>query len=76
MNSIAAKAMNTWATSLLDSQKRFWRVVLGFGGRFERAQPLLSNAPKCFEPGACFAAGTLVHTKEGLVPIEQIKVGD
>ncbi len=25
---------------------------------------------------ACFAAGTLVHTKEGLVPIEQIKVGD
>ncbi len=30
----------------------------------------------CFEPGACFAAGTLVHTKEGLVPIEQIKVCD
>jgi hypothetical protein len=26
--------------------------------------------------GACFVAGTLVHTKEGLVPIEQIKVGD
>jgi len=25
---------------------------------------------------ACFAAGTLVHTKEGSVPIEQIKVGD
>ena len=30
---------------------------------------------KWFEPGACFVAGTLVHTKEGLVPIEQIKVG-
>ncbi|MBC3936114.1 hypothetical protein H8K47_12135 [Undibacterium sp. CY7W] len=29
---------------------------------------------KCSE--ACFAAGTLVHTKEGLVPIEKIKVGD
>lgn len=26
--------------------------------------------------GSCFAAGTLVHTKEGLVPIEQVKVGD
>ncbi|MDH3460875.1 MAG: polymorphic toxin-type HINT domain-containing protein, partial [Burkholderiaceae bacterium] len=24
----------------------------------------------------CFVGGTLVHTKEGLVPIEQIKVGD
>ena len=26
--------------------------------------------------GACFAAGTLVHTINGLVPIEEIKVGD
>ena len=26
--------------------------------------------------GPCFVAGTLIHTKEGLVPIEQIKVGD
>lgn len=24
----------------------------------------------------CFAAGTIVHTKNGLVPIEQVKVGD
>ncbi|NOT19719.1 MAG: matrixin family metalloprotease, partial [Sideroxydans sp.] len=36
----------------------------------------IDKARKWFEPGACFAAGTLVHTKEGLVPIEQIKVGD
>lgn len=29
------------------------------------------------EPGSpCFIAGTLVHTDKGLVPIEQIKVGD
>ncbi|HMV22554.1 MAG TPA: polymorphic toxin-type HINT domain-containing protein, partial [Rhodocyclaceae bacterium] len=26
--------------------------------------------------GGCFIAGTLVHTDQGLVPIEQIKVGD
>ena len=26
--------------------------------------------------GACFAAGTLVHTRDGLKPIEQIQVGD
>ena len=25
---------------------------------------------------ACFVAGTLVHAKQGLVPIEQLKVGD
>lgn len=30
-----------------------------------------------FEPDpVCFVAGTLVHTKDGLKPIEQIKVGD
>lgn len=36
------------------------------------------NAKKTtlLETAACFSAGTLVHTKEGLVPIEKIKVGD
>ena len=29
-----------------------------------------------FEAGACFAPGTLVHTQDGLRPIEDIKVGD
>jgi hypothetical protein len=28
------------------------------------------------ETGACFAAGTLIHTKEGLKPIERIEVGE
>lgn len=28
------------------------------------------------QDGCCFAAGTLVHTREGLVPIEQVKTGD
>ncbi|MDD2776653.1 MAG: polymorphic toxin-type HINT domain-containing protein [Gallionella sp.] len=42
----------------------------------EKLTTSVDKARKWFEPGACFAAGTLVHTKEGLVPIEQIKVGD
>lgn len=36
----------------------------------------IDKTRKWFEAGACFVAGTLVHTKDGLVPIEQIKVGD
>ncbi len=34
-----------------------------------------SGSPLC-QTGSGFAAGTLVHTQTGLVPIEQIKVGD
>jgi hypothetical protein len=32
------------------------------------------NTPK--STGACFIAGTLVHTDKGLVPIEKLRVGD
>ena len=32
--------------------------------------------PFAFEATPCFAKGTLVHTKEGLVAIEKLKVGD
>lgn len=32
--------------------------------------------PSLHKEDACFAGGTLVHTKNGLVPIEQIQVGD
>jgi hypothetical protein len=31
---------------------------------------------ECKFDGDCFVAGTLVHTDKGLVPIEQLKVGD
>ena len=34
------------------------------------------NARKDLDVDSGFMAGTLVHTKEGLVPIEQLKVGD
>ncbi len=36
----------------------------------------VDKARRWFEPGACFAKGTLVHTKEGLKAIEEIQVGD
>lgn len=36
----------------------------------------LDLSKKWYEGDPCFAAGTLVHTKDGLKPIEQIQVGD
>lgn len=39
-----------------------------------RAWPLFHKAR--LEIETCFAAGTLVHTKDGLRPIEELKVGD
>ena len=43
--------------------------------------PASSKGPKkkgktCNKKKRCFAAGTLIHTREGLIPIEEIQVGD
>lgn len=35
-----------------------------------------SKIKNTLETAACFSAGTLVHTKDGLKPIERIQVGD
>ena len=31
---------------------------------------------KAADPGGCFVRGTLVHTERGLIPIEQVQIGD
>jgi hypothetical protein len=41
-----------------------------FGCCSARSDPVFDEA------GGCFVAGTLVHTKDGLKPIEQIQMGD
>ncbi|MDR3351872.1 MAG: hypothetical protein LBO00_02430 [Zoogloeaceae bacterium] len=40
------------------------------------AEAELKATRRVTDPGGCFIAGTLVHTREGLRPIEEIKVGD
>ncbi len=50
-------------------------IMKGIGGAIFRRIPCTELTAKLFGK-ACFVAGTLVHTKEGLKPIEEIKQGD
>jgi hypothetical protein len=68
------------------------KAIYGKGGKGLAVEPLYQNIlDKAFKQTqkimddivaqakvmeACFVAGTLVHTREGLKPIEEIKVGD
>jgi hypothetical protein len=49
--------------------------VTGFGGD-ALDKKIIAYAEEQTQKLGCFVAGTLVHTKEGLRPIEQVKVGD
>ena len=87
-NAIVLAARNGMQNAQGAAQLNFTKQLLDYAGMRERLgqelggkalyQKIIDEAlehtkkPK----GACFVAGTLVHTKEGLVPIEKIKVGD
>ena len=50
-------------------------LVVGGGALAHRAG-IVDDAMEYMAAAACFVAGTLVHTREGLKPIELINVGD
>lgn len=51
------------------------QIVKGIGGAIFKRIPCNPFTTKWLGK-ACFVKGTLIHTKEGLVPIEEIKAGD
>jgi Pretoxin HINT domain len=57
-----------------NDERRNRSIAVGMGSG--RPDPEFAGASRELESSACFVAGTLVHTQEGLKPIEQIKVGD
>ena len=81
MGDLTLVSLNSFVPTGKQTLKRYKAITEGTG------QPQLKKiyddlrlrdvgALREFEAGACFAAGTLVHTQYGLKPIEDIKVGD
>ena len=71
-NGLKAKPVSDWQAFLNDDAPLCITVTSlthGFQLPLDAAECLPSSH-------ACFVAGTLVHTDKGLVPIDQIKVGD
>ena len=71
-NGLKAKPVSDWQAFLNDDAPLCITVTSlthGFQLPFDAAECLPNSH-------ACFVAGTLVHTDKGLVPIDQIKVGD
>jgi hypothetical protein len=73
------------AVSVLRSLPRLAGVtsaVIRAGEVLEKPAEMLSTGGAAADGGVqaatklCFAAGTLVYTEDGLVPIEKVKVGD
>lgn len=68
-----------WAAAHLGSEVGLTifggKIIKGVGGAIFKRIPCNPFTTKWLGK-ACFVKGTLIHTKEGLVPIEEIKAGD
>jgi hypothetical protein len=69
------KPIRTWDEMLAARSKEYSGDCL-YKQVIADAAAELQSLRKVTDAGGCFIGGTLVHTKEGLRPIEDIKIGD